>query len=119
MWIVGLLAPGEAQGGPAKFRFEDVAGQITLVHPLHDNDEGAVFLVIETRRHRFVPKTQCLLSRRITRATDGPNIVRIIEYNNVTALAGDHPGTAELVLEDHGPFQTNAIKHVGENVHAC
>ena len=26
---------------------------------------------------------------------------------------------AELVVEEHGPFQTNAIEHVGENVHAC
>jgi hypothetical protein len=29
------------------------------------------------------------------------------------------PGATELVVEEHGPFQTNAIEHVGENVHAC
>ena len=28
------------------------------------------------------------------------------------------PGAAELVVEEHGPFQTNAIEYVGENVHA-
>jgi hypothetical protein len=28
-------------------------------------------------------------------------------------------GAAELVAEEHGPFQTNAIEYVGENVHAC
>ena len=88
--MLGLIDRRQAQVRPAKFRFEDVAGQITLVHPLHDNDEGAVFLVIETRRHRFVPEAQRLLPRHIAGATDGPNIVRIIEYNNVTALAGDH-----------------------------
>jgi hypothetical protein len=27
-------------------------------------------------------------------------------------------GAAELVVEEHGPFQTNAIEYVGENVHA-
>ena len=29
------------------------------------------------------------------------------------------PGAAELVVEEHRPFQTNAIEYVGENVHAC
>ena len=28
------------------------------------------------------------------------------------------PGAAELVVEEHGPFQTNAIEYVGENIHA-
>ena len=28
------------------------------------------------------------------------------------------PGAAELIVEEHGPFQTNAIEYVGENVHA-
>src|SRR5580704_5067046 len=32
---------------------------------------------------------------------------------------GHAPGAAELVVEEHGPFQTNAIENVGENVHAC
>ena len=31
----------------------------------------------------------------------------------------DAPGAAELVVEEHGPFHTNAIENVGENVHAC
>ena len=28
------------------------------------------------------------------------------------------PGPAELVVEEHGSLQANAVKHVGENVHA-
>jgi hypothetical protein len=28
------------------------------------------------------------------------------------------PGAAELVVEEHGPFQMNAMEHVGEYVHA-
>ena len=26
---------------------------------------------------------------------------------------------AQLAVEEQGPFQTNAIKYVGENVHTC
>ena len=29
------------------------------------------------------------------------------------------PRAAELIVEEQRPFQTNAIEHVGENVHAC
>ena len=29
------------------------------------------------------------------------------------------PRAAELVVKEHGPFQTNAIEYVGENVHDC
>ena len=88
---------------PAAF-LEHVTRQIHLVHPLHDHHVGPGPGIVEAGRQGLVPPGQCCCSDG--RAFDLTHVVRIVDDNDVAALAGQRPAdggrephTACVVLE--------------------
>jgi hypothetical protein len=69
---------------------EDVAGQIPLVHALHDHDEDPMLLVVEPRRQGLVPEPQRGLARHVAAAPDVADVVRVVEHDYVAPFPRDH-----------------------------
>jgi hypothetical protein len=49
---------------------------------------------------------------------DGRTPAEIVEHRIGKSRQRQTPGAAELVVEEQGPVQSNAMENVGENVHA-
>jgi hypothetical protein len=49
---------------------------------------------------------------------DGRTPAEIVEHRIGKSRQRQTPGAAELVVEEQGPVQANAIENVGQNVHA-
>jgi hypothetical protein len=56
---------------------------------LHNDDKHAVLLVIKARWHRFIPEAQCAFADRVARTANIPDIMRVVEYDDVATFAGD------------------------------
>src|SRR5262249_14170575 len=80
------LALGEVEDFGVQLLGDDVAGEVALVRPLHDDDEDAGLRVVETGRKHLVPYPQRVLAHRIR--IDVADVVRIVDDDDVAALVG-------------------------------
>ncbi len=60
------------------------------MHPLHDDNENTVILVVEARRHGFVPEPQRIFACHLAGATDLSDVMGIIKNDDVASFAGNH-----------------------------
>src|SRR5690349_2881006 len=74
---------------PAALR-QQMTGQVIRVKPLHDDDDHAVFFVVETTRERLVKP--CVRGCPICFRKRLPRIQRVIDDQEISTIAGS--GTA-------------------------
>ena len=85
MRVVALVARWQTQVLPAAL-VQQMARQVLVMQPLHDDDVGATHGVIEPVGHRLVPPVEGPLADDLTLLV--ADVVRIVDDNDVAAFAG-------------------------------
>jgi len=82
-----LVLCRQAQVGKASLLYE-MAREVGLVEPLHDDDHGVGAGLVEPRRHRPVPPTEHRLPGHVRLRLVG--LVGVVDDDPVAPLAGGH-----------------------------
>jgi hypothetical protein len=80
---------------------QDVSRHVTLVEPLHDDDDRRP-IIVDAVRHRFVEEPYRLLSLQLAFGLD--HIVRIVEDDAIAALVC----RMSIIARDRGPEERDA-----------